>query len=235
MDELVRRHGEIMDKYDPAKRISLVVDEWGCWHQVEPGTNPGFLYQQNSVRDALVAGIHLNIFNNHSDRVRIANIAQAVNVLQSPVLTEGDKMVLTPTWYIFHMYKDHMGATLLGSTAACSAAGFESEDEKIKIPSLNVSASEKKDEKTGKNRYLVTVCNSDLNDTKTLDISLANLKGSISKAEGKLLSGEEMNTCNTFEKPDQVTEKALKVTITDKDTVSITLPARSVAAVTIWE
>ena len=104
----------------------------------------------------------------------------------------------------------------------------------IKIPGLNVSASEKKDEKSGKTAYLVTVCNSDLYDTKEIDIGLANLKGSISKAEATVLAGDKMNTCNTFEKPDQVTEKALRVDIKDKDTVSITLPARSVAAVKIW-
>lgn len=234
MDELVRRHGEIMDKYDAEKRVSLVVDEWGSWHEVEPGTNPGFLYQQNSVRDALIAGIHLNIFNNHSDRIRMANIAQAVNVLQSPVLTEGDKIVLTPTWHVFRMYKDHMGSRLLGSTVATSSAGFEAEDEKIRIPGLSVSASEKSDEKSGKSRYLVTICNTDLYDTKEVDIGLVNLGGEISKAEGTLLSGDEMNTCNTFEKPDEVTGKSMRVSVSGKDAVSITMPPRSVAAVTIW-
>ncbi len=235
MEELVRRHGEIMDKYDPSKRVSLVVDEWGCWHQVEPGTNPGFLYQQNTVRDALVAAIHLNIFNNHSDRIRIANVAQAVNVLQAPVLTEGDKMVLTPTWYVFHMYKEHMGARLLGSTVATSAAGFDAENESIRVPGISVSASEKKDEKSGKMKYTVTFCNSDLKEDKKLEIGFANLKGKISKAEGKILGGEEMNSFNSFEKPEQVMEKTLKVDINSKDSVCITLPARSVAAVTIWE
>ncbi len=235
MDELVRRHGEIMDKYDPQKRVSLVVDEWGCWHKVEDGTNPGFLYQQNTVRDALVAGIHLNIFNNHSDRIRIANIAQAVNVLQSPVLTEGDKMVLTPTWYIFHMYKEHMGATLLGTSSASSSAGFENENDSIRIPGLSTSASVKTDEKTGKRRFLLTVCNTDLEEKKIVDAGLANFNSSISKAEACVLEGEEMNSCNTFSAPDKVREKSLKVEITGKDSVSFTMPARSAAAITIWE
>jgi alpha-N-arabinofuranosidase len=110
MEELVTRHSTIMDKYDPAKKTALVVDEWGIWTDVEPGTNPGFLYQQNSLRDALIAGTTLNIFNNHSDRVRMANLAQTVNVLQSIILTKGDKMLLTPTYYIFDMYKVHMDA-----------------------------------------------------------------------------------------------------------------------------
>ncbi len=117
MDELIRGHSAIMDTYDPDKRIGLIIDEWGTWFDVEPGTNPGFLYQQNSLRDALVAGVTLNIFNNHSDRVHMANIAQMVNVLQSMILTDGDKMVLTPTYHVFDMYKVHQDATLLSVTA----------------------------------------------------------------------------------------------------------------------
>src|SRR6185437_4863813 len=101
------------DKYDPNKRISLVVDEWGIWTDVEPGTNPGFLYQQNSLRDALVAATTLNIFNNHSDRVKMANLAQTVNVLQSLILTDKEKMLLTPTYHIFDMYKVHQDAAYL--------------------------------------------------------------------------------------------------------------------------
>ena len=115
MEELIRRHGAIMDKYDPKKEIGLIVDEWGTWFTVEPGTNPGFLYQQNTMRDALVAGINLNIFNKHSDRVRMANIAQIVNVLQSVILTEGEKMIKTPTYHVFNMYKYHQDAMLVDS------------------------------------------------------------------------------------------------------------------------
>ena len=130
METLVRRHDEIMTKYDPEKKVALVVDEWGTWHKVEDGTNPGFLYQQNTIRDALVAAITLNIFNNHSDRVRVANIAQAVNVLQSPILTEGKQMVKTPTWYVFHMYKSHMEGTKLETRIATNQIGPEDADRK---------------------------------------------------------------------------------------------------------
>ena len=113
MEELVRRHGAIMDRYDPEKRVALIVDEWGTWWDVEPGTNPGFLYQQNTMRDAHVAGLSLNIFNAHCDRVRMANIAQTVNVLQAMVLTDGARMLLTPTYHVFEMWKVHQGGTLL--------------------------------------------------------------------------------------------------------------------------
>ncbi|MFA6937719.1 MAG: alpha-L-arabinofuranosidase C-terminal domain-containing protein [Treponema sp.] len=232
MEDLVRRHGEVMDKYDPQKRIALVVDEWGCWHNCEPGTNPGFLYQQNSVLDAVVAGINLNIFNNHSDRVKITNIAQAVNVLQSPVLTEGDKMVLTPTYHIFHMYKGHMGATLLGTTFASASSGIQEKD--LVVPGLSVSASEKKDEKSGKTKYLVTVVNTDNESSKNVEVSFANLKGSIQKAEATVVTGDKMNSCNTFEKGDAVVEKTLSANIVDGQTVAIDMPSHSVASVVVY-
>ncbi len=234
MDELVRRHGEVMDRYDPEKRIALVVDEWGNWFKAEEGTNPGFLYQQNSVCDAVVAGIHLNLFNNHSDRVRIANLAQAVNVLQSPVLTEGDKIILTPTWHVFHMYKGHQGARLLGSTFASSSAGFRDESKDLVVPGLSVSASEKADEKEGKTRYLVTIANPDADAAKSVIVSFANLASPIAKAQGTLIAGEAMDSVNTFEKGDTVVEKAVPVKIEGADSVSVELPAHSVASVTVW-
>lgn len=115
IEELVTRHQQIMDRYDPEKRVDIIVDEWGTWHRVEPGTNPGFLYQQSTVRDAMVAALTLNTFNNHADRIRMANIAQTVNVLQAVALTDGEKMLLTPTYYVFRMYRDHQNNTLLGS------------------------------------------------------------------------------------------------------------------------
>jgi len=109
MDELIKRHSEIMSRRDPEGKIGLIVDEWGCWYDVEEGTNPGFLYQQNTMRDAIVAACNLNIFNNHSDKVVMANLAQAVNVLQSLILTEGEKMVKTPTYHVFDLFKTHQG------------------------------------------------------------------------------------------------------------------------------
>lgn len=223
IEELVRRHGEIMDKYDPEKKIGLIVDEWGTWHAVEPGTNPGFLYQQNTVRDALVAGITLNTFNNHCDRVRMANIAQAVNVLQSPVLTEGNKIVKTPTWYVFHMYKQHMDAIQLASKVATSEIGPDD----ARISAITSSASHKK------NVYTVTLTNADLKNKKPVTVELSGLKGKISKASGLVVTGKKMNSLNTFDKPNEVVEKEIAVTITGDNTVQVEMPTMSVMQLTI--
>ena len=225
MDALVARHAEIMDKYDPAKRVGLIVDEWGTWHKVEPGTNPGFLYQQNTVRDAMVAGVVLNIFNNHSDRVQGANLAQAVNVLMSPVLTEGDKIVLTPTWHVLDMYKDHQGADLLETSYTSSTIDAEG----FTIPGLSVSASVVH----GTQDYTVTVCNPDLHQEKTIVMTFDGLKGSVKKAEGKILAGESMNSYNSFENPETVVAKDITVKITGKDSIEAILPAASVFSVTV--
>ena len=221
METLVRRHDEIMSKYDPNKRIALVVDEWGAWHQVEKDTNPGFLYQQNTVRDALVAGITLNVFNNHSDRVRVANIAQAVNVLQSPVLTEGKKLVKTPTWYVFHMYKAHMDATLLKSTVATGTVGIEDD---AKLDAITASAS-RKDE-----TYTITLTNADFNKDRTVKISLEDFEGTVKSAEALVVTGTEPNSMNTFDNPDQVIEKPLAVKFEGNE-LCLELPAHSVTTI----
>ena len=137
MEELVTRHSAIMDKYDPDKKVALIVDEWGTWHEVEPGTNPGFLYQQNTLRDALVAGVTLNIFNNHCRRVRMANIAQMVNVLQAMILTDKEKMILTPTYHVFEMYTVHHDARLLPTELQSADYQLGS----AKVPQVSASAS----------------------------------------------------------------------------------------------
>ena len=223
METLVRRHDEIMTKYDPDKRVALVVDEWGTWFAVEPGTNPGFLYQQSTIRDALVAGITLNIFNNHCDRVRVANIAQAVNVLQSPVLTEGAKMIKTPTWYVFHMYKPHMDATSLATRVASNQIGPKD----ARIDSVSASASHKK------NIYTVTFTNAELTGKKNINITLAGLKGKIKDAKATILTSKEMHVCNTFNKPAEIKEKALEVKLSGANEMYLKVPAMSVVTVSI--
>ena len=224
IEDIIQKHSDIMDKYDPEKRVALVVDEWGTWHEVEEGTNPGFLYQQNAVRDALVAGISLNIFNNHSDRVRIANIAQAVNVLQSPVLTEGTKLLKTPTWYVFHMYKAQQDAALLESTVMTDEVSFE---DSPKIKAVSSSASHKE------NIYTITLTNADLEAKRSVKVKLYNLSGKITKVDGIVLTGKEMNTANTFDAPEQVVEKSLAVKVVDCDELEVELPAMSVAQITV--
>ncbi|MGN0534463.1 MAG: alpha-N-arabinofuranosidase [Eubacterium sp.] len=139
MEELVTNHLAMMDSINPQRWVNLVVDEWGTWYDVEPGTNPGFLYQQNTMRDAVVAGLTLNIFNKHADRIMMANIAQTVNVLQSVILTDGNNMVLTPTYYVFKMFKDHQNNTLLGSYI--TTENIESKEAGRSFPQLMESAS----------------------------------------------------------------------------------------------
>ncbi|MDZ4331253.1 MAG: alpha-L-arabinofuranosidase C-terminal domain-containing protein, partial [Flavobacterium sp.] len=140
MEELVTKHSDIMDKYDPENKVALIVDEWGGWYDVEEGTNPGFLYQQNTMRDAMIAGTTLNIFNNHSKRVKMANLAQTVNVLQAVILTENEKMLLTPTYHVMKMYTVHHDAQLLPMTINSPSYTYNGE----KLPALSASASKDK-------------------------------------------------------------------------------------------
>lgn len=192
MEELVTRHSKIMDKYDPKKRIALAVDEWGCWFNVEPGTNPGFLYQQSTMRDALVAGVSLDIFNKHSDRVRIANIAQLVNVLQSVILTEGEKMLLTPTYHVFNMYKCHQDATLVDSFVETVQVGTE----EAKVKNLHESASIDADGKLN-----ITINNLSITDAYEVNGTLLGMDVKSVKAE---ILTNDMCAFNTFENPDVV-------------------------------
>lgn len=192
-DDLIARHSAIMDRYDPEKRVALIVDEWGTWFDVEPGTNPGFLYQQNSIRDALVAGISLNIFNNHCDRVRMANIAQTINVLQAMALTEGDKMILTPTYHVFDMFKVHQDATLLPSFVDCDTYTFNGES----IPRISCSASM---DAVGK--VHVSLCNVD---TKVPAQVECDVQGrNLSTPTGTVLVGEQINSHNSYTDPERV-------------------------------
>jgi alpha-N-arabinofuranosidase len=216
MEELVTKHSKIMDKYDPDKRIALAVDEWGCWFNVEPGTNPGFLYQQSTMRDALVAGITLNIFNKHSDRVRIANIAQLVNVLQSVILTEGEKMLLTPTYHVFNMYKCHQEATLVDSFVESEEIGVLD----AKVMNLNESASIGEDGKLH-----ITLNN--LSVTDGYDVSSVLVDWDIKSVKAEILTND-MGAHNTFDSPDVVHTVEFKdFKVTDKG-IDFNIPPCSV-------
>jgi alpha-N-arabinofuranosidase len=185
MEELVQRHTEVMNRHDPEKRVDLIVDEWGTWYDVEEGTNPGFLYQQSTMRDALVAGITLNIFNKHCDRVRMANIAQTVNVLQSVILTDGEEMILTPTYHIFKMYKSHAENTLLGSFITTDYI-----DERNETPVLTESASVNE-----KGEIVSTISNASLTETKEIKCQIADF--SVSSVTAEILTND-VRAHNTF-------------------------------------
>ena len=178
-------HAKIMDRYDPKKRIGLVIDEWGTWFKVEPDTNPGFLYQQNTMRDAMVAAVSLDAFNRHCDRVFMANIAQTVNVLQAIILTEGEQMVLTPTYHVFDLYKAHMDAKELDCFVEAGQLG----NEKYQVPGISASASEKDGKVT------VTLTNLNPDEGEEVLISLRDEK--ITEAQGRILTGR-MDEYNDF-------------------------------------
>ncbi len=217
MEELVTRHSKIMDKYDPEQTIGLIVDEWGTWYDVEPGTNPGFLYQQNTMRDAIVAAINLNIFNQHSARIPMANIAQAVNVLQAILLTEGSKTIKTPTYHVFDLYKQHQDSDLIYSHIQNSGAAEG-------VPALSQSASVNAD-----GDVFVTLSNASLTESFKVDIAAA--FAGIQSAEGRILA-DEVHALNTFDEPDRVAIKPLTVTVAD-GRAEVVLPPCSVAALTI--
>jgi alpha-N-arabinofuranosidase len=217
MDELVSKHSNIMDKYDPQKRVSLIPDEWGTWYNVEPGTNPGFLYQQNTMRDAIVAGINLNIFNKHCDRVKMANIAQMVNVLQAVILTDKEKMLLTPTYWVFWLYKVHQEATMLPVSLKCNQ--YESNGKKI--DAVSVSAS-----RDAAGKIHITLVNIDPNREQTVDCDLRGV--TLKTVSGQCLTSARIDDCNTFEKPNTVSVKEFKGAKLNKGALSVQLLAKSV-------
>jgi alpha-N-arabinofuranosidase len=217
MDTLVRRHGEIMDRRDPQKRIGMIVDEWGIWTDAETGTNPGFLYQQNSLRDALIAAMTFNIFNQHCDRVKMANIAQTINVLQAMILTDKEKMILTPTCHVFEMYAVHHDATLLPADLTCAEYTFGND----KIPGLSVSASR---DKAGV--IHVSLCNLNPNTPVELTCELRGAKPQ--GISGRVLTADAVQAHNTFDKPDTVKPAAFGERKLTEGGFTAKLPAKSV-------
>jgi alpha-N-arabinofuranosidase len=217
MDELIVKHADIMDRYDPEKRVGLIVDEWGTWYDVEPGTLPGFLYQQNTLRDALVAGVTLNTFNAHCERVTMANIAQTVNVLQAVILTEGDKMVLTPTYHVFEMYKVHQDATLLPTDLHC--APYEHGGESI--PAISASAS-----RDASGRVHLSLCNLNPGRAMSIPCELQGMK--LTRVTGRVLTAEAINAHNTFDHRELVKPVAFEGMTLAGNTLQVDMPAKSV-------
>lgn len=220
MEELVTRHSTIMDRYDPDKKVALVVDEWGIWTDVEPGTNPGFLYQQNSLRDALVAGATLNIFNNHAERVRMANLAQTINVLQALILTKGNQLLLTPTYHVFDLFKVHMDAQLIpvSFTSPLYELGGQ------QLPAVNLSASK---DSTG--AVHITLVNLDPAKKQSLRLVLPGAKWNT--VSGQQLSSALLTDINTFENGNKVRLEKYNGAKKEGNDLLLELPSKSVVMV----
>jgi alpha-N-arabinofuranosidase len=217
MDSLIIRHAAIMDKYDPRKKVALVVDEWGGWYEVEKGTNPGFLYQQNTMRDAMIAGVTLNIFNNHSDRVRMANLAQSINVLQSVILTKGAGMILTPTYHVMEMYNVHQDAKLL-------PLHIQSGDYvlgNVKLPALSGSASV-----DSLGRVHLSLVNIDAVQSREIKIRIEDKR--FSAVTGRILTAGKLQDHNSFDRPDAVKPAVYKDARLVNGELNVKLPPFSV-------
>ena len=222
MDHVVRQNSAVLDKYDPEKKMWLIVDEWGAWYPVEPGTNPAFLYQQSSMRDAVVTALTLHIFQAHCDRVQMANLAQTVNVIQALFLTEGEKMILTPTYHVFDMLKGHQDATLIPLEIAADT--YTRGDESL--PAYSASASQ-----AASGEVLLTLCNLKPDEALTIECDLSGME--VNTVTGKILVDDDMTAHNTFDNPHRVQPTTFNGATLDGQSLKIQLPAASVVALTL--
>ncbi len=217
MEELVTKHSAIMDKYDPGKKKSLAVDEWGGWYDVEPGTNSAFLFQQNTMRDAMIAGCNLNIFNNHCDRVKMANLAQIVNVLQAVILTDKEKMLLTPTYHVMEMYNVHQGAKLIPLSVISNK--YELGDQKLQA----IWASASKD---SLGRTHLSMVNIDA--SKTQDILIDVQGASFKTVSGRILTSGTLQDYNSFDNPNKIQPRAFNDASLVNGKLNVKIPPFSV-------
>lgn len=218
IENVIKKHCDIMDKYDKNKHVALLLDEWGTWWDEEPGTVRGHLYQQNTMRDAFVASLSLDVFHKYTDRLKMANIAQIVNVLQSMILTKGKDMVLTPSYYVFDMYKVHQDATFLPLDLACNKVVVR--DNRI-VPLVSATASKNKE-----GVIHLSLSNVDADNAQEITINLPGVK--TTKASGKILTSPNLTDHNTFEKPNNVKLEPFKEVKVTKGTLKVTLPAKSI-------
>jgi alpha-N-arabinofuranosidase len=233
MDELITKHKAIMEKAEAAmppsrrpgadKKIGLIVDEWGTWYDVEPGTEPGFLYQQSTMRDALVAALNFHVFHKHAERVTMANIAQTINVLQAMILTSKEKMLKTPTFWVFEMFKVHQDGTFLPVELQSPDYVFAQE----KIPMLSASATRARD---GSAVHL-SLANASPTQAATLSVRISGLTAK--SAAGRVLTAPAMNTHNTFDAPSAVQPAAFTGAALKGDVLEVALPAKSVVVLTL--
>ena len=221
MDDLIKKHSAIMDKYDPDKKVALVVDEWGAWYAPLPGSNPGFLVQQNSLRDAILAALNLNIFARHADRVRMANIAQMINVLQAMIMTDKDKMVLTPTYHIYKMYVPFQDATFV--PVSFDPGSYTHGD--IKLPRLDAIAA-----KDSQGKLWLAITNVDPNQPADIDVNLTGVNAK--SASGQVLTAPKVDSVNTFDAPNTVAPKPVSAKL-DAGKLSLTLDPKSVTVIAV--
>jgi alpha-N-arabinofuranosidase len=219
MEKLVTTHGAIMDRYDPAKKIALVVDEWGAWLAPTPGSPQGFLEQQNSQRDALIAALNLNTFVRHADRVRVANIAQMINVLQAMIFTRKAEMVLTPSYHLFHLYVPFHDATVVPIEFAAGSYKFGD----IELPRVDVIAA-----RDAGGKLWVALTNLDPQRAANFELDVQGLK--VSRAKGETLAAPKIDSVNTFEAPNTVAPRPFAATAA-RGKLPMKLPPASVTVV----
>ena len=218
VEDVLKKHCTIMDKYDKDKKIALLLDEWGTWWDEEPGTIKGHLYQQNTLRDAFVASLSLDVFHKYTDRLKMANIAQIVNVLQSMILTKDKEMVLTPTYYVFKMYKVHQDATYLPIDLTCEKMSVR---DNRTVPMVSATASKNKD-----GVIHISLSNVDADEAQEITINLGDTKAK--KAIGEILTASKLTDYNSFEKPNIVKPAPFKEVKINKGTMKVKLPAKSI-------
>lgn len=223
MDEIITGHKKMMDKHDPEERVWLIVGEWGTWHEQEEGSIPGFLYQQNTLRDALTASVTLDIFHQHLDRVKMANIAQTVNVLQAMILTDGEQMLLTPTYHVFDLYKAHKGAEALPIKLNRGKYRYEGET----LPAVSATAS-----RNAEGRIHISLTNIDPNQERRVEIDLKGM-GAGAVQSARILTAEAMDSHNTFDQPNRLMPQAFEGAEVKGGKLVVTLPAKSLVTLAL--
>lgn len=226
IEDVIKKHSAIMDEKDPKQHIGLLVDEWGTWWDEEPGTIKGHLFQQNTMRDAFVAALSLNVFHRHSDRVRMANIAQIANVLQSMILTDTNgkgHMVITPTYHVFRMYQPFQDATYLPLDVKCDS--MKVRDNRT-IPMVSASAAKTKD-----GNMVISLANVSLDKAQNIDIDIEN--AGIKNINGEILTSKNIGDYNDFNNPDVVKPVPFKDVKVKKNTLKVKIPAKSIVVLNI--
>lgn len=218
IEEVIKKHCDIMDQYDKNKRVALMLDEWGTWWDEEPGTIRGHLYQQNTLRDAFVASLTFDIFHKYTDRLKMANIAQIVNVLQSMILTKGKEMVLTPTYHVFNMYKVHQDATHLPIELDCEVMKVRGDRQ---VPMLSATASKNKE-----GIVHLSISNISVNESQEVTVNLSDIKAK--KVTGEILTSKDITDYNSFEKPGVVKTLPFNEAKISKGVLKVKLPAKSI-------